>query len=175
MNRFAQNGAGIFLGDFLNFHAASSAGHEDDAAGGAIDEKAEIKFALDVETFFDEQALDNAASGASLRSDQLHAENVAGDIGGFVGGTRQLHPTCFAAAARVDLCLHDDDRDMRSQAVRRLARFFLGEGDFTAGSGAAVASEDRLGLVFMNLHRSSVFRPTSKQSASDRILTTFET
>src|SRR5260370_42013333 len=98
MNRFAQNGAGIFLGDFLNFHAASSAGHEDDAAGGPIDEKAEIKFALDVETFFDEQALDNAASGASSRSDQLRAEAVAGDIGGVGGGTRQLAPPCFGSA-----------------------------------------------------------------------------
>src|SRR5258706_14341733 len=43
MNGFAQNGAGIFLGDFLDLHAASSAGHEHDAAGGAIDEEAEIK------------------------------------------------------------------------------------------------------------------------------------
>ena len=109
MNRFAQNGAGIVLGDFFDFHAARGAGHENDVAGGAIDEQAEIKFALDVEAFFDEQALDDAAGGAGLRRDQLHAENVAGEIGGFVGGARQLDAATFAAAAGVDLRFHDDN------------------------------------------------------------------
>src|SRR3982074_2708160 len=106
VNRFAQNGAWIVLGDFLDFHTAGGAGHEDDAAGGAIDEKAEIKFTLDVEAFFDEQALYDAAGGTRLRSDQLHAENVAGDIGGLVGGTRQLYAAPFAAATGGDLCFH---------------------------------------------------------------------
>jgi DNA-binding transcriptional MerR regulator len=59
--------------------------------------------------------------------------------------------------------------------LRRLARFFLGEDDFTAGSSDAIASEDRFGLVFVNLHRGSVFRSTLKQSASVRILTSSET
>src|SRR5260370_10043529 len=77
MNRFAQNGARIFPGDFLDFHAARGAGHEDNAPGGAIDKEPEIKFALDVEAFFDEQALDDAAAGTALRSDQLHTENMA--------------------------------------------------------------------------------------------------
>src|SRR5713226_1564583 len=120
MNRFAQNGAGIILGDFLDFHAAGGAGHENNVAGGAIDEQAEIKFALDVEAFFDQQSLDDAAGGAGLRSDQLHAKNVAGEISGFVGGTRQLYAASFAAATCVDLRFDNDDIDMRSQAVRRL-------------------------------------------------------
>src|SRR6266704_2801849 len=175
MNHLAQNGAGIFPGDFLDFHAACGAGHEDDAAARAIDEEAEIKFALDVEAFFDEQALDDAAGGAGLRSDQLHAENVAGEIGGLVGGTRQLHAACFAAAACVNLGFNDDDSDVRPQTVRRFARFFSGEDDFTARSGDAVARQDRLGLVFMNLHRGFVFRLSLKQSASVRILTAIET
>src|SRR5260370_5913798 len=62
MYRFAQNGARIFLGDFLDFHAARGAGHEDNAAACAIDKEPEIKFALDVEAFFDEHALDEAAA-----------------------------------------------------------------------------------------------------------------
>src|SRR5712692_2526311 len=175
MNRFAQNGAGIILGDFLEFHDAGGAGHENNVGGGAKDEKAEIKFALDVEAFFDQQSLDDAAGGAGLRSDQLHAEKVAGDVGGFVGGTRQLHAAGFAAAAGVDLCFNDNESDMRSKAVGRLTRFILGEDDFAAGSGDAITRENRLGLVFMNLHRDSVFRSGLKQSASVRILTSFET
>src|SRR5207253_8112849 len=126
MNGLAQNGAGIFLGDFLDFHAAGGAGHEDDAANGAIDEEAKIKFALDVEAFFDEQALDDAAGGAGLRSDQLHAENVAGDVGSFIRGAGQFYASGFAAATGVDLRFNDNDIDERSQAVGGLARFVLG-------------------------------------------------
>ena len=175
MNGFTQNGAGIFLGDFLDFHAASGAGHEDDTAGLTIDEKAEIKFALDVQTLFDEQALDDAASGTSLRSYELHAEHVAGDVGGFVGGVRQLDAAGFAAPTGVNLRLYDDDVGVRSQAVRGLARFFLAESDFTAWSRDAVTRQNCLRLILVNLHRGSVFRSSLKQSASIRILTAMET
>src|SRR4029077_10745171 len=99
MNVFAQNGAGIVLRNFFDFHAASGTGHEDDEASGTIHKQTEIKLALDVEPFFDEEALDDAAGGAGLRSDQLHAENVAGEFGGFIRGARQLDTTGFAAAA----------------------------------------------------------------------------
>src|SRR5712692_4182130 len=79
MNVFAQDGCGIFLGDFFDFHAAGGAGHENGKTGSAIDQEAEIKFALDVQTFFDEYALDDAAAGTGLRRDEVHAQDVAGD------------------------------------------------------------------------------------------------
>ncbi len=82
---------------------------------------------------------------------------MAGEIGGFVGGASQLHAPRFAAASGVDLCFNDDDIDVRPQAVRGLARFFPGKSDFAARSVHAIARQDRLGLVFMNLHRGSVF------------------
>jgi len=85
-----------------------------------------------------------------LRSDQLHAENVAGEIGGLVGGTRQLDAACFAAAAGVDLGF--DDGDVRLQPLGGLARFFLGEGDFAAGSGYAIPRQNRFRLILVNLH-----------------------
>src|SRR5260370_18949676 len=112
MNLIAQDGRGSFLCVFLDFHAAGGAGHEDDATGGAVDEQPEIKFALDVETLFDEQALDDAAAGPGLRSDQLHAENLAGEIGGFVGRTRQVYAASFAAATSVDFLCFDHDIDL---------------------------------------------------------------
>src|SRR5260370_41930970 len=113
MNCFPQNGAGIFPGDLLDFHAARSTGHEDNMATGTIYEQAEVEFALDVQAFFNKQALDDAAGRASLRSDQLHAENMAGEIGGFVGRTRQFDAAGFAAATGVDLRFDDDDIDVR--------------------------------------------------------------
>ena len=108
-------------------------------------------------------------------SDQLHPEHVAGKIGGFVGRARQLDAAAFAAATGMDLRFDDYDRGMRPKAVGRLARFILGEDNFAAGSSNAIAGEDRFGLVFVNLHRGSVFRSTLKQSASIRILPALET
>src|SRR5579859_6276349 len=109
MNGFFQDGRGIFLGDFLDFHAAGAAGHKDDASGFAIDQQAEVEFALDVQAFFDEQALDDAASGAGLNGDQIHAQHAGGDFGGFVGRMGQLDATGFAASAGMNLRLDDDN------------------------------------------------------------------
>ena len=167
MNRLAQNGAGIILGDFFNFHAARGAGHEHDAAAGAVDEQAEIKFALDVEAFFDEHALHDAAGGAGLRRDELHAQDVAGDVGGLVGGARELDAAGFSAATGVDLRFHD--ANTRLQALRGFASFFLGESNFAARGSHTIARQNCLGLILMNLHRGSVIRSTLKQSASVRI------
>jgi len=51
----AKIAAGFSLASSSISMATSGAGHEHDAAGGAIDKQAEIKFALDVQAFFDEQ------------------------------------------------------------------------------------------------------------------------
>ena len=64
---------------------------------------------------------------------------------------RELYAAAFAAAAGVDLRLDDDDVGL--EALRGFAGFFLGEGHFAARSGDAVAREDRLGLILVNLHR----------------------
>ena len=109
LNEFAEDGVGIVFGDFFDFHAAGGAGHEDNFAGGAIHQDAEVEFALDVEAFFDQQALDDAAAGAGLHGDEIHAEHVAGDVGGFVGRARELYAAAFAAAAGVNLRFDDDD------------------------------------------------------------------
>src|SRR6267378_7441594 len=99
MNRLPQNRAGLILGDFFDFHAACGAGHEHDAAARAVDEQTEIKLALDIEAFLDEHAFYNAARGTRLRRDELHAEDMAGNVGGFVGGTGELDTAGFAAPA----------------------------------------------------------------------------
>ena len=85
MNRLAQNRFGIVLGDFLDFHSAGGAGHKHGRAHRAIDENAEIKFALDVEAFFDQQAANDAPFRARLRRDEIHSEDALGVGGSFVG------------------------------------------------------------------------------------------
>jgi hypothetical protein len=74
-----------------------------------------------------------------LRGNQGHAENLAGNLGGFLGGTRQLDAATFAAATCVDLRL--DNANVGFQALRGLQCFFLGESDVAAGSGDAITRE----------------------------------
>src|SRR6202045_1347659 len=66
------------------------------------------------------------------------------------GATGPLCASCFAAGAGMDLGYHDGD--VRLQALGRFARFFLGEGNFAAGSGYAIAGQNRLRLILVNLH-----------------------
>src|SRR5205814_7856262 len=69
---------------------------ENDAARRAIYKEPKIELALDVEAFFDEQTLDDAASRAGLRSDEFHAEDMAGNVCRFIRRARELHATAFA-------------------------------------------------------------------------------
>src|SRR5262249_46961451 len=106
------------------------------------------------ETFFDEQSFDDTAAGAGLNGDQVHAQHVAGDFSGFVGGVGQLYAAGFAAAAGMDLRLHNDDITLKSGGS--LAGFFLGESDFAARRGDSVTRQDRFRLILVNLHRASI-------------------
>ncbi len=63
---------------------------------------------------------------------------------------REFYAASLAAAAGVNLRFDDDDRS--AQALGGGAGFFLAESDFAAGSGNAVASENRFRLIFVNLH-----------------------
>ncbi len=89
-NRFAQNRFGMLLRDFFDFHAARGAGHEHRRAHRAVHEHAEVKLALDVEAFFDQQAADDAAFRAGLRRDELHAQDAFGERRRFVGGLARV-------------------------------------------------------------------------------------
>ena len=85
-----------------------------------------------------------------MRGNQGHPENVARNLGGFLGGTRQLDAAAFASAARVYLRL--DNTNVGFQALRGLQCFFLGESDFAAGSGDTITREYCLGLVLVDFH-----------------------
>src|SRR5258708_34228085 len=69
----------------------------------------------------------------------------------------QLSPASFAAYAGVNLSLNHDDIGLK--AMRAFVGFFLGEGNFAARSGDAVACEDSFSLVFVNLHQRSIRVP----------------
>ena len=137
VNRFAQDGVRVLLGNFFDLHAPRGAGHEGGAAARAVHEQAEVEFALDVEALLDEQPADNSPAGAGLRRDQLHAQHPGGDVRRFLGGARQFDAAGFAAPARVNLRFDDDHRSF--EALGAFPGFVLGECDFAARRGDAVA------------------------------------
>src|SRR5260370_33752239 len=70
VNGFAQDGCGIFLSGFFDFHAAGRDGHENRKSVSAIDLKAVVKIALVVEPFFDRTPCDVASARTGLFSTQ---------------------------------------------------------------------------------------------------------
>src|SRR5829696_2808809 len=82
--------------------------------------------------------------------DEGHAEHVAGDALGLVGGSRQLDAAALAAAASVDLRLDDDD--LAAETTRNLTGLRGAEGHFTARHRDAVTREDGFALVLVDFH-----------------------
>ena len=110
-------------GDLLDLDAALGRRHEGDAPAVAVDDGAEVELARDVETLLDVEAAHLLPLGARLVGDELHAEDLLGELprlGGAALG--DLDAAAFAAAAGVDLRLDDDDgaaRLLRRASSRR--------------------------------------------------------
>src|SRR4029077_7636258 len=85
---------------------------------------------------------------------QVHAQNVPGNVLGFIAGARQLHAPALAAAPSVNLRL--DNHHVGLQALRRLARFFLGVSDLAPRRSHSVTRKNGLGLILVNIHRASI-------------------
>jgi len=95
--------------DFLDVHAAFGGGHDRDLLRGAVGQRGDVVFLLDVGAFLDQQVAHLLAFGPGLVRDQLHAEDVVGVLADFVQRARELDAAALAAAAGVDLRLHDPD------------------------------------------------------------------
>ena len=165
-----QDRLGARLRHFLDFHSARGAGHEYGRAHRAVNQDAQVKLALDVQSLFDQQPPDDAPFLARLRRHQLHSQHAFGHLGGFLGGSCQLHASRFAAASRVNLRLYDDDRS--PQPLGHGARFVLLEGHFSARHGNGELGQNGLGLVFVNLHCASISARICVQRKRSSLLAT---
>jgi hypothetical protein len=140
-------------GDLFNLHAAGLRGHEDKAAGGAIEHDAEIELAVNGCGLLDEQALDLLARGSGLMGDELHAENVLGVELGIFAGASDFDTAALAAAAGVNLRLDDHAGGaFREEGARHGGGFFEGVGHFPAGNGHAVFRQDFFCLILVDFH-----------------------
>ena len=147
--------------DLFDVHAALGRDHEGDAAGRAVDEHREIELALDVGPLLDVEAIDLLAGRAGLERDEggaehllregLHVVDAAGEAyTALVAGARLLE-AALAAATRMNLGLHDKERP--AEILRCELRLLGREDRLAAGDRKAELLQDRLSLVFVNIHQ----------------------
>ncbi len=87
--------------------------------------------------------------GSRLVRDELHAEDLLGELDRLVRALRELDAAALAAAAGVDLRLDDG---APAELLRDASRFLGRVRDAAAGRGDAEPAEDFLGLVFVYFH-----------------------
>ena len=103
----ADDSVGIVLRDLFDVHAALERGHDHRLAGTAIESDRQVELAIDVDGFLDQQLAHLLAIGAGLVGDQLHAEDLTGQLASLFRRTGELHSAALAAAAGMDLRLDD--------------------------------------------------------------------
>ena len=151
------------MGNALDVHAALGRDDEGDAPDRAVDQDRQIEFAVDVGAVFDVEAVDLLAGRAGLLGDQRVAEHLAGvgdDLGhrprqadATLGVGAKFLEAALAAAAGMDLALHDIERPGQLLGgCLRLAG--LEDGD-AVGDRQAIALEQLLALVFVDVHRAA--------------------
>src|SRR5690606_18755438 len=150
VHEFFQNGVGVALGHFFNFHAAFAGSHHGHALGSTVGNDTDVVFLLDVRAFLDQQATHFLAFRASLVSDQLHAQDFRGQLTHFVHRASQLDATALATATGVNLGFDNPHR--ATQLLRSCNRFIDGEGRNSAWHGNAKLLKQCFALIFVNFH-----------------------
>ena len=110
-----QNRVGIFRRDLLDFHSTRGRRHEYRLALGAVHQNAQVKFLLDGQCLFDQQAAHDAALRTGLMRHQLHAQHFGGEFAGFVHRLGDLYAAALAAATGVDLRFDHDSGGARTE------------------------------------------------------------
>ncbi len=100
-------------------------------------------------------------AGPGLVRDELHAEDLAGALAHFVDRARDLDAAALAAAAGVDLRLHDPHRP--AELTSPPHRLVDGERRNAARHRHAVAAEELLALVLVDLHVAVLLRSRVRQ------------
>ena len=141
---------GVLFGDLFDLDAALLGAHHDDAGAEAVNNEGEVKFFFDLRSLFDEQAVDDLALGSRLMRDERLAEQFARVAAHFVGRLCDLDAARFAAAARVDLCLDDDDGGAELFGV--VDGSVYGECGQSVRDFDAVFAQHLFGLILVNVH-----------------------
>src|SRR5574343_483253 len=142
------------VGNFFDVHAAFVGGHHGDGLRGAIGQRGNVVFMLDVGAFFDQQVTNLLAFRAGLVRDQLHTEDLAGVFANFFERGGNLDTAALATATGVNLGL--DHPDLAAQGFGCLSRVVDGRAVNPARNRNAEFLQDLLALIFVNFHALSL-------------------
>ena len=167
---------GRVVRDFLDVDAAFGRDHERDFGGFAVDQDREIELLVDVGAFLDVEAVDLLAVRAGLDRDQRRAQHLLGefvDLGdrfgdadaALVAGGSFLE-LALAAAAGMDLALHHPDR--AGKLLGGGIRIRGPQHRHAARNRHAEFMQQRLGLVFMDIHLDAPQNPLAASSTVHR-------
>jgi hypothetical protein len=140
----------LVFGELFDVHATFGRRDDHGRLRAAVHHHGEVHLARDIAAGFDVERLHHAALGAGLVRDERLAEQVLGDLPGVVGRTHELHAAGLAAAARVDLRLHDGERHV--QRGERLLNLVGGVAGNALGDGHTELRQELLGLVLVDVH-----------------------
>ncbi len=136
--------------DFLDVHAARRRRDERDAARVAVEQQAEVQLAIDLRAGLDVDLVDRQAVVSGLLGDEALADHAGRGRLHVVDGLDDLHAARLAAPTGVHLRL--DDPYAPAEPACRIDGL-LGRGsDEAGGHRDAVAGEQLLGLVFVQVH-----------------------
>jgi hypothetical protein len=138
------------VGHFFDVHAAFVGGHHGDGLGGAVGQRGNVVFVLDVSAFLDQQVTNLLAFGAGLVRDKLHAEDLAGVLAHFFQRVGDLDATALATATGVNLGL--DDPDLAAQGFSCLDCVIDGRAVNPARNRNAEFLQEFFALIFVNFH-----------------------
>ena len=141
---------GLGARDLLNVHAAGCRRNECDARAFAIDQRGQIELAFDRRAFLDIEAIDLLAVRTGLVRDQNGAEQAFCLPVHVFRRPYDLDSTRLAASAGVDLRL--DHQHGRCERVRCFDRLLDRESGKPARHRHVEIPEQRLGLIFVDVH-----------------------
>ena len=136
--------------DGLDVHAAIATGDKHDAFTRAVHQGTQVKLACNCRGAFDQKAVNRQTRTVGLMGGQCAAEQLIAGLAQLIDGIDQTNTAGLAAAARVNLCLHDPARTAE-RAGRRDGRVCRVD-DHAVRNADPVVRKQTLGLVFVQLH-----------------------
>ena len=151
---FLEDCVRILRRDFFNFHPARFRSHKHHLRRLAIHHDTEIKLAIDLRRFLNQQSLHFLPGRPRLVRHQRHAKNVFGVLRGLFQRLRHLHPAALAAPSGMNLSLDDNGHIAGTEKLFGSRIGLLQRGRHLAcRHGNAILPEDLFRLVLVNFHR----------------------
>ncbi len=148
------DGRRILRRDFFDLHAALSGSHDDWLSEAAIERDPEVELLVEIERFLDQDLSHELTLGTGLVRDELHPEDLAGDLHSLVGILGELDAAALPTPSGVNLRFDDDSS---AELFSGLSCVLSLLDDDSARYGNSVSAKDFFGLIFVHFHRVVIF------------------